>query len=65
MDVGREVGMAQFKHKPSSNIPQDFLNHFMSLRPETWKMRQSKFSASTSLTETISTIAKQYYLEYI
>ena len=40
--------MAQFKCKPSPNIGQDFRN----LWSETRKRRQSKFSASTSLTET-------------
>ena len=44
--------MTQFKCKLSSNIRQDFPNHFMSLWSETRKRRQSKFSASTSLTET-------------
>ena len=45
--------MAQFKCKLSSNIWQDFPNHFMSICSETWKRHQSNFSASTSLTETI------------
>ena len=49
-----EVAMAQFKCKLSSNIGQDFFNLFMSLSSETRKRRQSKFSASTSLTETNS-----------
>ena len=39
-DAGREVGIAQFKCKLSSNIRQDFPNHFMSLWSETRK-RQS------------------------
>ena len=51
-DAGREFGMAQFKCKPSLNIQQDFPNHFMSICFETRKRHQSKFSASTSLTET-------------
>ena len=48
-DAGREVGMAQFKCKPSSNILHDFPNHFMSLWSETRKRRQSKFSGSLRL----------------
>ena len=44
--------MAQFKCKPSSNMGQDFPNQFMSLSSKTRKMRQSEFSASTSLAET-------------
>ena len=38
--------------KMSSNIQQDFLNHFMGLWSETRNRRRSKFSASKSLTET-------------
>ena len=37
--------MTQFKCKLSSNIRQDFPNHFTSLWTETRKRRQSKFSA--------------------
>ena len=48
----REVEMAQFNYKLSSNIRQDFPYHFMSLLSKTRKRRQSKLSASTSLTET-------------
>ena len=40
-DAVREVGMAQFKCKPSSNLRQDFQNHFMSLWSETRKRRKS------------------------
>ena len=47
-------GMAQFKCKPSSNIQQDFPNHFLSLWSETGKRHQSKFSALRSLAETIT-----------
>ena len=36
----------------SFNIGQNFTNHFKSLCSETQERRQSKFSASTSLTET-------------
>ena len=42
---GREVGMAQFECKLSSNTLQDFPNHFMSLCSEIRKRLQSKFSA--------------------
>ena len=42
--------MTQFKCKLSSNIRQDFPNNFMNLWSETRNRRQSKFSASTSLT---------------
>ena len=52
--AGREVGMVQFKCKPSSNtcIGQDFQNHFMSLCFKTQKRSQYEFAASTSLAET-------------
>ena len=50
--------MAQFKCKPRSNTWQVFLNHFMSLKSETRKRRQSKFLALTSLTETTSTLTR-------
>ena len=52
--------MVQFlKCKPTSNIRQDFPNHFMSLWSDTWKRRQSKFSASASLIDTIQELALQ------
>ena len=54
IDADWEVAMAQFKCKLSSNIGQDFFNHFMSLSSETRRRHQSKFSASTSLAETNS-----------
>ena len=48
IDSGREVGMAQFRCKPRSNIRQVFPIYFMNLWSETRKRRQS----STSLGET-------------
>ena len=41
------------KCKPSSNVRQDFPYHYMNLCSETWKKCQSKFSASTSIAETL------------
>ena len=55
--------MAQSKWKPSSNKGQDFSNHFMSLGSETQSWGQSKFSASTSLTETKVTLIKSLGLQ--
>ena len=40
----REVDMAQFNYNLSSNIRQDFPNHFMSLLSKTRKRRQSKYT---------------------
>ena len=37
------------------DLEEASVNHFMSLWSETWKRYQSKFSASTSLTETSKT----------
>ena len=62
LDAGGEVGMAQFKYKPRSNIRKVFPNHVMSLWSETRKSRQSKVSVSTSLTETRSAQLKNMIL---
>ena len=60
-DAGREVDMAKFKCKLSSNIRQDFPNHFLSLGSEARKRRQSKFSSLMCLAETTKQADQSLY----
>ena len=60
-DAGRDVDMAQFKCKLSSNIRQDFPNHFLSLGSEARKRRQSKFWSSICLAETTKQAEQSLY----